>query len=124
MITKRMARWTIAGLLLIAAGATAAGAADDASAMHQYVMRGAIIEAPVDGVYLCIGTADGAKVGEELEVSRVTRDVHASSKGRPKFKHEVVGKIRIDEIVDVHYAKATVISGSVKEHDVAELVEK
>ncbi len=89
---------------------------------HGYVMKGQILDVTEGQAYLCIGSADGAKAGQEFPVYRYERLPYGGSKGQyPSFKREEVGKVKINQVVDVHYANATVLSGDVKVHDVAEL---
>jgi len=87
-------------------------------AYHKYLMKGSIIETSDDGVYLCIGTVDGAKVGQEFDVYKI----RTISKARSTFQREYAGKVRIMEIVDEHFTKAKVISGKLEKNDVVELV--
>ena len=84
---------------------------------HGFLMKGSIIEASDSQVYLCIGSKDGASVGQELDVYKI---IKTKSKGTP-FKRVLTGKVKITEIVDEHFAKATVISGKAEKNDIVEL---
>ena len=86
-------------------------------AYHKYLMKGSIIETEADEVYLCIGSRDGAKVGQELDVYKII----TISKAMSTFQRELTGKVKITEIVDEHFAKAKVISGTAKKNDIVEL---
>lgn len=86
---------------------------------HNVVMKGSIIETTDDGLFLCIGKKDGASVGQELDVYKISTTYQPKSP--PIFKREKTGKVRITEIVDEHFAKATIISGKAEKHDVVEL---
>ncbi len=88
-----------------------------ATLYHEWIMRGSIIEASDSEIYLCIGSKDGASVGQELNVYKIVRLAE-----RPLFRREPVGKVKITEIVDEHFAKATVISGKAEKNDIVELV--
>jgi len=115
-------RRALLGLLLASLfAATTATAADSPSLGHTMFMRGQIVEVQEASVVVCIGRADGASVGQELDVVQHRR-VSTSPKGMGRFERTVVGKVRIDEIVDEHYAEASVISGKAGEHDSVELV--
>jgi hypothetical protein len=92
------------------------------SARHEYIMRGQILESADDGVYLCIGSADGAKVGQEYAVYKFVRNT-TTLKARPTFAKEDTGTVKITEITDEHYAKAKVIAGEAKVNSVVELKE-
>jgi hypothetical protein len=114
-------RRALIGLLLTSLFAvTAAQASESPSVRHTFFMRGQIVEVLKDTVVVCIGRADGASVGQELDVVHHRR-VSGAPKGKARFKREVVGKVRINEIVDDHYAEATVISGKARRHYSVEL---
>jgi hypothetical protein len=88
-------------------------------------MRGSIIESSDSDIYLCIGSKDGASVGQELDVYKVTSIStfeRGAFKGKPKFNRELTGKVKITEIVDEHFAKATVISGNAEKNYIVELI--
>lgn len=109
--------------LAFAAGASQA-AGNDPGLRHTYFMAGSVIESSGQSVYLCIGSPDGAKVGETLDVIRVTRDHTVNPKqGNERFQHAKVGTVRIDAIVDEHYAKATAITGVAEKGDIVQLSE-
>jgi uncharacterized protein (DUF2147 family) len=69
-----------AALLLDAAGA--ARASDDGR-YHEFVMKGSVIEASDEGIYLCIGTPEGAKVGREYNAIHVSRDISGHPRSAP-----------------------------------------
>jgi hypothetical protein len=81
-------------------------------------MKGSIIEASESEVYLCIGSRDGASVGQELDVYKILQ-----TRPKPTFFSRVqTGKVKITEIIDEHFAKATVISGKAEKNDIVELI--
>jgi len=90
---------------------------------HKYLMKGSVLEVTDGMAYICVGTSDGAKVGQELNVVRFTK-TGTTPKGAPTFKKEEVGKVKIEEVVDKHMANAKIISGEVKVHDIVELMKK
>lgn len=92
------------------------------TAGHKYIMRGQILESTSEGVYLCIGSGDGAEVGQELEVYKfVITSTPAQKAAQPKYKREETGTVKITEIVDEHYAKAKILTGQAKENSIVEL---
>jgi len=91
-----------------------------ATVYHGYLMKGSIIEASNSDVYLCIGSKDGATVGQELDVYKI----FAVTRARPTFRREYSGKVKITEIIDEHFAKATVISGKAERDDIVELTRR
>jgi hypothetical protein len=84
---------------------------------HGFWMKGSIIETSDSEVYLCIGSKDGASVGQELDVYQI---IKTKSKATP-FRRAHTGRVKINEIVDEHFAKATVISGKAEKNDIVEL---
>lgn len=99
-----------------------AGCATMQTAGHKYLMKGQIIEVTDGEAYLCIGSAEGAKEGQEFTVQRYIKVPSASPKQpSPSFKREAVGAVKIKQVVDEHFAKADVIRGNVMVNDVAEL---
>jgi hypothetical protein len=104
----------VASLIVLTACATM-----DREVRHGFFMKGSILETYDSEVYLCIGAKDGARVGQELDVIKIT------SSGNPKsgfmFKRELTGKVRISEIIDEHFAKATIISGKAEKNSIVEL---
>lgn len=119
-------RWRTAMLWVAAAaiaGATlllTSGCASMGTAYHKYVMRGQILEVTGDEVYLCIGSRDGARVGDELEVVKFS-SAGGNPKAGPMFRRDKTGMVRITAIVDEHYARATIISGRAGANSVVEL---
>lgn len=98
------------------------GCASLEAPVHKYLMRGQVLDV-TDGVaYLCIGSKEGAEVGQEYVVYRSVKEWNPGAKYRPfTYKRLETGKIRIEHIVDEHYATAKILSGDVKENDLAEL---
>lgn len=86
---------------------------------HGTLMKGSIIETYDSEIYLCIGSKDGASVGQELDVYKII--AFTKTRPRPSPKRELIGKVKITEIIDEHFAKAKVISGKAEKHDIVEL---
>ncbi|CCA93161.1 conserved hypothetical protein [Novosphingobium sp. PP1Y] len=87
---------------------------------HSVFMRGTVVRASGNDLVVCIGSADGAEPGQELTVYRVSEHPHGP-KGPPSFLRTEVGTVRIQQIIDQHFANATVTSGAIKRHDIVEL---
>lgn len=123
IMTKTLKLAFVASLIAVSTLlAVPAARADDPGIRHTVFMAGSVIEASAEGIYLCIGTAEGAKPGQVLNVVRVTRD-----RGNPKqgvrFHREKVGKVKVDAIVDEHFAQATVLDGKVEKGDIVRLAD-
>ncbi len=89
-----------------------------ATVYHGFLMKGSIVEASNSDVYLCIGSKDGASVGQELDVYKITQRQSKAT----RFRRVQTGKVKITEIIDEHFARATVISGKAEMNDIVELV--
>ncbi len=88
---------------------------------HTLFMRGQVVDITGETATLCIGKADGAKSGQVLDVYRAV-PVSIPQKGNaPAFRRQEIGHVRIDSIVDDHFARASVIGGKVATHDIVEL---
>lgn len=117
---KAIVNFSVLALMIV--GLTISGCASLQTARHEYIMRGQILEVSDGAAYLCVGTKDGAQVGQEFTVYRFERTPSVNPKSTaPSFKRAETGKIKITEIVDEHMATAKILSGSVKASDVAEL---
>lgn len=90
---------------------------------HSLFMRGHIVDIRDGVVTLCIGRADGASPGQVLDVARVVQTVSAP-KSVPTFTRRDIGHVRIDSIVDDHFARASVVNGTPQLHDIVELRRK
>jgi hypothetical protein len=106
-------------LLALAIGTTSALA--DPGFRHKYLMRGQVLEQQESTLVVCIGSADGAEIGQELDVVRHVRISLGPKATGPSFRPEDVGRARITNIFDEHYAQATVLEGEAKVGDVVQL---
>lgn len=117
-------RWIVVlalafGLALAMPGVSSAS---EGGFRHSVLMRGQVLETQAESLVVCVGRADGAQVGQVLDVVRHVRRVRRSRMGGTRYRREAVGQVRIVELFDSHYAVAEVISGSPKDNDTVELV--
>ena len=89
------------------------------AARHKFFMRGQVLEVADGKVYLCLGTEQGAQVGQ---VFTVTRYVNIGGARGGHYRIDPVGTVKITE-VESHMAWAKIITGDVKVHDVVDLKE-
>lgn len=87
---------------------------------HSLFMRGQIVSLSGKQAILCIGKADGATASQVLDVYRISRRP-GPSKGTPTFIRTKVGSVRIDNVFDDHFARATVTEGAAAQNDIVEL---
>lgn len=87
---------------------------------HKYLMRGQVIAASSDNVVVCVGLDDGAKVGQELLAYRFF-ETNNSGEGDDFYEKRNVGKVKIEKIINEHYAKVSVIEGNIEKHDLVQL---
>lgn len=88
---------------------------------HTWFMRGTVVQIDSTGTVVCIGKADGAEVGQTLEVYRIARHPGSAKSVGPNFHRQEVGAVRIDHVYDDHFAHVTVTSGRVRKNDIVEL---
>jgi len=87
---------------------------------HNYLMRGQVVSASPDSIIVCVGLDDGARVGQELTAYRFF-ETNNSGEGEETFERISVGKIKIEKIIDQHFAKITVLKGEIKKSDMVQL---
>ena len=89
---------------------------------HSFFMRGSIVAEQAQGKVVCIGSEDGATVGQVLEVYRAVFHPGPSGKGfGPPFHREPVGHVRINHVYDGHFAHVSVVDGAPAVNDIVEL---
>jgi hypothetical protein len=88
---------------------------------HTYFMRGSIVGADARGTVVCIGKADGAEVGQSLEVYRVVQHPGPSKGPGPNYHRQLIGHVQIDHIYDDHFAHVRIIDGRPARNDIVEL---
>lgn len=95
------------------------------SVRHGWIMRGQVLALDNGVATVCVGTRDGAKVGQVLEVQHITvqptSNPHAAG---PTISRTEAGRVRITELFDEHYARAQVVAGNPAVNDVVELTMK
>ena len=89
---------------------------------HDYLMKGQVIAINDNqSVVVCVGTADGARIGQELNVYTFV-ERHSVTEGVEQFVRNNVGKVVLEEIINEHYANAKVLSGEVGLNDMVQLI--
>lgn len=119
-------RWfaalALVGALAFSFALPGVASASEGGFRHNVLMRGQVLEKGDETLVVCVGQADGAQVGQVLDVIRHKRRSRNSRGGAPRYRRENVGQVRIVELFDSHYAEAEVVSGSPKVNDTVELV--
>ncbi|CAH0498975.1 hypothetical protein [Novosphingobium sp. CECT 9465] len=93
-----------------------------ASVGHSWFMRGSIVGEQAEGKVVCIGSEDGATVGQILDAYKVVQNPGPGNKGAgPTFRRERTGHVRIDHVYDAHFAHVSVVDGAPSVHDIVEL---
>lgn len=86
---------------------------------HEYLMSGQVVSTNNE-VVVCVGEANGAEVGQILTAYRiVTNDDW--EEGAAAFKKLDIGQVKIDKIINEHFAKVTILKGDIKKHDMVQL---
>lgn len=115
---NRSRPWLLALMLSLSTAASAS----EGSFRHEVLMRGQILDKDNGSLVVCVGEADGAQVGQVLEVIRHTRISRGSKAAGPRFRREPVGQVRITGLFDTHYAQAEVVTGRPRVNDTVELM--
>jgi len=111
MITGK--KWfNIAGPLILAL--IFVGCQTTGNFRHSVLMKGSIVDWQGSEAVVCIGTNDGAKVGQELKVYKVESVKHQDKELVSTFRKVETGEVKIIEIFNEHFAKASVLKGDVK----------
>ena len=87
---------------------------------HRYLMRGQVVSASPDNIVVCVGFDDGAKVGQILNTYRFSMN-DDNEDGADFFRKVEKGQVIIDEIIDEHFAKVSVLSGTINKFDMVQL---
>lgn len=124
IIGMRFTRSAAGFAALALAGMLVVGSASAAELYHRLLMQGQVLAVEDNSLVVCIGEAGGAKVGQELALVRHTRTHAATKASGPMFRREEIGRVRIAEIFDEHYARAEVLEGIAKDNDMVELQEQ
>ena len=117
-MTTRLRNLLIGALVLGATPMMMSSSAIAAGMKHGFIMRGVVVDKTEGVTTVCIGKADGAAPGQTLNVVRVIVTPGTKS---PSMRRMNVGKVRIDSIVDDHFARVKAVSGEVTLHDLVEL---
>ena len=106
----------ISKLMVIAVFSLVVSGCANSDFSHNYLMKGQVISVDDNNIYVCVGLDDGAKVGQILEAYRFVMN-DDNDEGADFFLKQETGQIRIEELVDEHFAKVSVLEGEVKKHD-------
>jgi hypothetical protein len=87
---------------------------------HKYMMKGQVVLAENDNIVVCIGLDDGAKVGQILDVYKFVMN-DDNDEGADFFMQVKTGKVKISKIINEHFAKITVLEGTVKQNNMVQL---
>lgn len=104
---------------VVAVLATLLSACAGSKVYHENLMAGQIVRTDGNQVVLCIGSAGGAEKDMTFDVFSVKYDETGSdSEG---YFREFAGTVSVTEVIDGHFARATVKSGNVQVNDMVEL---
>jgi hypothetical protein len=90
---------------------------------HEYIMKGQVVDMPTeDSLVVCIGTNDGAEVGQVLDVYRYTYDpAIAEGGGENPIQSSHTGRVIIEQIFNEHFARAKILEGDIEKYDTVQL---
>lgn len=109
------------GCFALLLAVASAGCISEGGIRHGWIMRGQVL-ALEDGVAtVCVGSHDGARIGQVLAVHRITVKPGVSSRGSILIKSSDVGQVKIIDLFDEHYARASIVNGTPSVNDIVEL---
>jgi hypothetical protein len=88
---------------------------------HSFFMRGSVVGTDASGTVVCIGKADGAEVGQTLEVYRNVYHPVPNKTASSSYHRKLIAHVKIDHIFDEHFAHVSVVDGQPAKNDVVEL---
>ncbi len=88
---------------------------------HGAIMKGSVVSATGNEGVICIGSKDGAEVGQIWKTSKV--EIQGTGK-TSKYIWLNAGSVKIVEVIDEHFAKVSVVEGKLEKGYVAELPPK
>lgn len=88
---------------------------------HGQIMKGQVVQSTGSDVLVCVGKRDGAEPGQLLSAYRVVFAEGVVEEGASNVRRVPVGKVKIVNIIDDHFAKARVIEGDIAKNDIVEL---
>jgi hypothetical protein len=106
------------GLLLVLSG-FAGACATGHSIHHGILMKGSVVDQDANGPIVCIGSKDGAEVGQVLTVFR--HEKQPNPKSLAPISRKEMGRVEVVKIFDEHYAQVKILSGKAMNGDSVEL---
>lgn len=88
---------------------------------HGNMMRGSVVSATGSEGVICIGSKDGATVGQILNSYKGNWQNEGKT---ARYARTPVGSVKITEIIDEHFAKVTAVSGKIEMGTIVELESK
>ena len=111
---------TLLRFIVIASVAGFIAACSGTQFYHEHMMSGQVVSVEGKSVVVCIGSVDGAQPGMVLEVFEVEY-TGSITEGNDNYSQKTVGEIRVDSIIDEHFARASIVKGNIEPNNVAEL---
>lgn len=87
---------------------------------HDWVMNGQVVAVEGKEVVICVTDTDGLTKDSVFNVYRTVYSLGEIEEGESGYSRVFVGKIRLGEKKDVHYAEAIIVSGDLIRHDMVE----
>ncbi len=87
---------------------------------HDQIMSGQVVAIDGKDVVVCVANTEGLKKDGVISVYRSVYGTNPISEGESLYVREFVGKIRLGEKKDIHFAEAIVLSGDVMRYDMVE----
>lgn len=87
---------------------------------HDYIMSGQVVTAKGSELVVCVADTNNLEQNKVYDVYRAVYDDKVITEGESGYSREYVGKVRLGNTKDVHFANATIVSGQVMPNDIVE----
>ena len=87
---------------------------------HDYIMSGQVVTAKGSELVVCVADTNNLEQNKVYDVYRAVYDDNVITEGESGYSREYVGKVRLGNTKDVHFANATIVSGQVMPNDIVE----
>ena len=83
-------------------------------------MSGQVVTAKGSELVVCVADTSNLEQNKVYDVYRAVYDDNVITEGESGYSREYVGKVRLGNTKDEHFANATIVSGQVMPNDIVE----
>ncbi|MAD77080.1 hypothetical protein I6E78_11655 [Pseudoalteromonas sp. NZS127] len=91
---------------------------------HNYIMSGQVVSTKGSELVVCVADTTNLQKNTVFSVYRVVYDETVTVEGESGYAREYIGKVRLGNTKDKHFANATILSGKIQPSDIIEFTPK